>query len=111
MAAKVITGTRVTGWRGCKETIRTISGLASLQTLLIKPPHGFPEYADGGFVANLSFLYILVAMKMEQRRLIDRTEWCPFIHPEAFVREEVEMSSALSGPSSSLRPQPSFSLF
>lgn len=32
MEAKVIIGTRVTGWSGCKEMIRTISGLASLQT-------------------------------------------------------------------------------
>lgn len=53
--------------------IRTISGLASLQTLLIKPPHGFPEYTDGSFVGNFSFSYMLVAMKMEQLRLIDRT--------------------------------------
>lgn len=74
MEAKVIIGTRVTGWRDCKEMIRTISVLASLQTLLIKPPHDFPECIDEGFVANFSFLYILVAMKIEQWRLIDRTE-------------------------------------
>lgn len=63
----------MTGWRHSKEMIRTISGLASLQTLLIKPPHGFPEYTDGSFVGNFSFSYMLVAMKMEQLRLIDRT--------------------------------------
>lgn len=38
MEAKVIIGTRVTGWRDCKEVIRTISGLASLQTLLSQHP-------------------------------------------------------------------------
>lgn len=74
MEARVIIGTRVTGRRDCKEMIRTISSLASLQTLLIKPPQDFPEYTDGGFVANFSFLYILVAMKIEQKKLIDRTE-------------------------------------
>lgn len=86
MEAKVIIGTGVTGWRDCKEMIRTISGLASLQTLLSKPPHEFPECTDGGFVANVSFLYILVAMKIEQVQLIDGTEWSLFIHSRAFVR-------------------------
>lgn len=55
MEAKVIIGTRVTGWRGCKEMIRTISGLASLQTVLIKPRRDFPGYVDGGFVTNFGF--------------------------------------------------------
>lgn len=87
MESKVIIGPRVTGWRDYKERIRTISGLASLQTLLIKLPHDFPEYIDGGFVANVSFLYILVAIKIEQWRLTDRIEWWLFIHPKAFVRE------------------------
>ena len=55
MEATVIMGARVTGWGDCKEMTRTISGLASLQTLLIKPPRDFPEYVDGGFVANFRF--------------------------------------------------------
>jgi hypothetical protein len=38
----------------------------------VEPPHAFPEYTEGGFVANFSFLYILVAMKIEQLKLIDR---------------------------------------
>lgn len=87
MEAKVIIGTRVTGWRDCKEVIRTISGLASLQTLLSEPPQDFPEYTDGGFVANVSFSYILVAMKIEQLQLIDGAKYSPFIHSRAFVRE------------------------
>ena len=64
----------MTGWRDCKETIRTIRGLASLQTLLSRPPHELPEYTDGGFVANISFFYIAAAMKIEQVQLIDGTE-------------------------------------
>lgn len=36
MGAKVIIGTKVTGWRDCEEMICTISSLASLQTLLVK---------------------------------------------------------------------------
>lgn len=65
MGAKVVIGTRVTRWSDCKEMIRTVSSLASLQTLLIKD---FPEYVDGAFVANFSsFVTMLVVTKIENR--------------------------------------------
>ena len=62
--AKVIIGTKVTGWRGCEEMIRTVSSLASRQTKsLVK----IPLIADGGFVANFRFLSILGVTKTEYR--------------------------------------------
>lgn len=47
--AKVITGTKVTGWRDCEEMICTIS-LASLQTLLVE----ISQYADGALQQTLA---------------------------------------------------------